>query len=272
MGVTVQKDIVYATVDGVELGLDLYRPESDAPVPVVVYIHGGAWVQGDKAADGDTRLAGVAAQGVAVASINYRLIDVATWPAQIHDAKGAVRWIRAHGAEYGLATDKIGVWGVSAGAQLSALVALTPGDEAFEGSTGGNTDQSSGVDVAVNWFGQVDLVTSARRSWLEDILMGPSVEPPLFGATSIEDVLDEATAASPMFRIASGAPPFLVSHGDRDRVLPEADSRAFYDALARAGVESTYVLVSGAGHEGHEFDTAANLSLTAGFLRAHLEG
>ena len=265
MSVTIHNDIEYAP----GLALDLYRPDAAADVPVVVYIHGGAWREGDKSADGDTRLAGVAAHGIAVASINYRLLP-ALWPAQIHDVKGAVRWIRAHGAEHGLSTDRIGVWGSSAGAQLSALLALTPGDADFEGDVGGNTGVSSDVQVAVNWFGQVDLVTSARRSWLEDILLGPSVEPGLFGAESIDEVEDVARAASPMFRVTPAAPPFLVSHGDRDRILPEADSRAFYDALSRAGVDASYQLIAGAGHEGHEYDTPANLAVTAAYLKAHL--
>lgn len=268
--VTVTRDVVWASVDGLDLGLDLYRPDSEGTAPVVVYIHGGAWKEGDKSADGDTRLAGLAEHGIAVASINYRLIATAIWPAQIHDAKGAVRWIRAHGSEYGLATERIGVWGASAGAQLSALIALTPGDETFEGVTGGNERESSAAQVAVNWFGQVDLLTSGRRTWLEDIVLDGSVEPPLFGATAIADVAEAARAASPLHRITPGAPPFLVAHGDRDRLLPEADSRAFHDALSRAGVDSTYVILSGAGHEGHEFDSPAHLALTAAFLRAHL--
>ncbi len=270
MSVTVQRDITYATVDGIQLGLDLYLPDGEGPHPAVIYLHGGAWQEGDKSADGDTRIAGLAAHGIAVLSANYRLIDQAEFPAQIHDVKGAIRWLRAHGAEYALATERIGVWGASAGAMLGSLAALTPGDAEFEGDTGGNLDTSSAVDVVVHWFGPVDLVSGEHRSWLEKIIMPPPLEPPLFGVDSLGSVLDRARAASPLHRVAPGAPPFLISHGDRDRVLPVNESAALHDALARAGAESSLVLVGGAGHEDHAFDTPSNLALTAAFLLAHL--
>jgi len=242
--VTVTRDIIYATVDGGELGLDLYAPASDTPVPVVAYFHGGAWKEGDKAADGDTRLTGLAAHGVAVASINYRLIDTAVFPAQIHDAKGAIRWLRAHGAEHGLATDRIAAWGASAGAFLASLLALTADDHDFEGTTGGNADRSSAVDAAVHWFGPVDLISGARRTWLEDILLAPALEPPLFGVATIAEVAERARAASPLHRVTAASPPFLISHGDRDRVLPETEGRSFHDALSRAGVDASYLVVA----------------------------
>lgn len=270
MGVSVQRDIVYATVDGVELALDAYLPEGEGPHPCVVYLHGGAWKEGDKSADGDTRLAVVAAHGLAVLSANYRLLDQAVFPAQIHDVKGVIRWVRAHGSELGLGTERVGVWGSSAGAFLGSLAALTPGDREFGGETGGNLEASSAVDAVVHWFGPVDLVSGEHRSWLEKLLLAPPLEPPLFGAESLDGLEDRARAASPLHRVNAAAPPFLIAHGDRDRVLPESESASFHDALVRAGATSSYLVVGGAGHEDHAFDSVANLAITAAFLLSHL--
>jgi acetyl esterase/lipase len=271
MTVSVEKDIVYATVDGHELGLDLYRPEGDGPHPLVVYVHGGGWKEGDKSADGETRLTSFAAQGFALASINYRLLGQALFPAGLHDVKGAIRWLRANGASLGLDTDRIGIWGASSGAHLASLAALTQNDPSAEGSTGGNTEVSSAVQAVVHWFGPVDLINGAHRTWLEKILLAPALEPPLFGAETIEEVAEQARAASPLHLVSAGAPPFLISHGDRDRVLPRGESESFHDALSRAGADSLLLILAGAGHEDHAFDSPANISITAGFFAAHLE-
>ncbi len=109
--VTLLSDITYAEADGRALQLDLYRPESEGQVPAVIYLHGGGWGRGDKADDAQTRLQPAAAHGIAVLSVNYRLAPAAVYPAQIHDVKAAIRWTRAHGAEYGLNTNVLGLWG-----------------------------------------------------------------------------------------------------------------------------------------------------------------
>jgi acetyl esterase/lipase len=269
MSVSVSRDLVYATVDGIELGLDLYRPDAEGPHDVVVYVHGGAWKEGDKAADAE-RLERFAANGIAVASVNYRLIGQAIHPAGLHDVKGAVRWLRANAGELGLRTERLAFWGASSGAHLASLAALTQRDPEWEGDTGGNLEHSSAVDAVVHWFGPVDLVNGAHRSWLEEILLAPPLEPPLFGADDIAQVAELARRVSPLFRVTADAPPFLIAHGDRDRVLPRAESEAFHDALSRAGARSSLLIVGGAGHEDHLFDSADNLALTAAFVATHL--
>ena len=268
--VSVTSDLLYAHESGVELALDLYRPDAPGPVPLVVYVHGGAWKKGDKAADASARLARFAEHGIALASINHRFIDQALFPAALHDVKGAIRWLRAHGAELGLSTERIGLWGATSGAHLASLAALTQNDPEWEGTSGGNADVSSAVHAVVHWFGPVDLVSSAHRTWLEKILLAPPIEPPLFGADTIEEVASLARAASPLFRASADAPPFLISHGDRDRVLPRSESEAFHDALSRAGAQSSLLIVAGAGHEDHAFDAPSNIALTAAFFASHL--
>jgi len=142
--VSVEQDHVFATVGETVLALDLYRaPQVDAPL--VVYVHGGGWRGGDKADGGVARLRPMAAPGVTVASVNYRLVPGATFPDQLHDLKGAVRWLRAHGTSLGVPTGRVGIWGASAGAYLGSLLALTGADAALEGTVGGNVEQSSTV-------------------------------------------------------------------------------------------------------------------------------
>jgi acetyl esterase/lipase len=208
--------------------------------------------------------------GVAVAAVQYRFASQSTYPAQVHDAKAAVRWLRARGAEHDLHVERIGVWGASAGGYLASMLALTDDDPDLEGDVGVHGDQSSAVQAAAIWFAPSDLVMSARRSPLEQQLLAPAPEPPLFGLEGVEADVDLVRRASPAWRAHAGAPPFLVAHGDHDNMVPERESHTLHSALTRAGASSTLVTLGGAGHEGPEFDSAAHHALTAAFLRAHL--
>lgn len=264
------RDVEYAVVDGYALVLDLHRPaDVPGPVPVVLYLHGGAWAVGSKSAD-EPRFLDLARRGIAVASADYRLVDRATYPAQLHDAKAAVRWLRANGDSYGLRTGDIGVWGASAGAHIASLVALTRGDPESEGQVGDHLDQPSDVQAAVPWFGPADLVHSSRSTPLEERILGtPAVRALLAGPPEQYD--DRARSASPAYRAHAGAPPFLIAHGDADRMVSEQQSRYLHDALVRAGASSTLTILGGTGHEGEEFDSPANLAMTAAFLTTHLQ-
>lgn len=262
-------DLEYAVVDGYPLLLDLHRPaDPPGPVPVVLYLHGGGWAAGSKSAD-EPRLIDLARRGVAVASADYRLVDRATHPAQLHDAKAAVRWLRANGGAYGLRTGDIGIWGASAGAHIAGLAALTCGDPESEGRVGDHLDQSSAVQAAVSWFGPADLLHAGRSTSLERRILGtPGVEALLDGP--VDGDPDKARAASPAYRAHAAAPPFLIVHGDADRMVSEQQSRFLHDALTRAGASPIMTILGGAGHEGEEFDSPANLAMTVAFLATHL--
>jgi acetyl esterase/lipase len=267
--VTVDRDRVFATVGTTTLGLDLYRaPPTDAPV--VLYVHGGGWRSGDKADGGAERLAPLAAHGVTVVSVDYRLAPAATFPDQVHDLKGAVRWLRARGPSLGLPTERLGIWGASAGAYLGSLLALTAGDKELEGTVGGNLEQSSEVQAVVHWFGQSDLLVSGSRSDTEARLLPFAFEAGLLGVGSVADAADRARALSLLTRVSPEAPPFLIAHGDRDHVVAPSEGEALHHALSRAGVDSRFLLVGGAGHEGPEFDRPATLAMTAAWLRTEL--
>ncbi len=166
MDVQVERDLVFAAHDGADLTLDIYRPSHD-DAPVAIYVHGGGWRSGDKADDGARRLAPLSACGVTVVAVNYRLVPRVTFPGQLHDLKGAVRWLRGNGPRLGLPTGRIGIWGASAGAYLGSLLALTAGINRFEGAVGGHFGQSSAVQAVVHWFGQSDLAASGSRTEVE---------------------------------------------------------------------------------------------------------
>jgi acetyl esterase/lipase len=269
--VRIERDHVVATVGATTLRLDLYRA-IPADAPVVVYVHGGGWRSGDKADGATERLAALAACGVTVASVEYRLVPRATFPAQAHDVKGAVRWLRAQAPGLGLHTDRIGIWGASAGAYLASFVALTAGEDELEGTVGGNLDRSSDVQAVVHWFGQADLLASGSRTGTEARLLPFAFEAGLLGARSVGEVADRAGELSLLTRVSRTAPPFLIAHGDRDHVVAASEGAALHDALSRAGAETQFLLLGRAGHEGPEFDRPANLAMTAAWLRVKLAG
>jgi acetyl esterase/lipase len=278
--VDVVRDIEYAQTDSGPLALDLYRPAGAEAAVTVLYLHGGGWAVGHRTAYGAERLVPIAQRGVAVASASYRFTDVARYPAQLHDAKGAVRWLRAHGSELGLATDRIGAWGASAGGYLALMLGLTAGNPELEGDIGGNPGQDSSVHAVCDWFAPVDLAAtrSGRSEFpLPDFASGPPPDPSyparLLGLRQIEDDLEAARAASPLHLVAGargGARAYLLMHGDRDGLVPDEQSRAMHAALLSSGIDSSLILLGGANHEGPEFDRAAVLSAVAGFFLAAL--
>lgn len=269
-GVRTEYDVCYAKVDGVELRLDIYRPDVAHDVPVVVYLHGGSWARGDKRDNAVERLERTAMNGVAVASANYRLVPEHIYPAQIHDVKAAVRWLRANGTARGLATGKVGIWGASAGGYLATMTGLTAGDGELEGTVGDHLDQSSTVQAVVTWFSHHDFVTMSRQSPLERRLRGTPIAAALFGLDEIAQ--DDALVrnASPVRRILAGAPPFLIAHGDCDHIVWTSESANMLAALSREGIDATFCLLAAAGHEDPKFDRPSNLAMTAAWLKAKL--
>lgn len=233
------RDLAYA--DGART-LDLYLPSRGAPAPVAVWLHGGSWVAGDKTPVAPALL-GLRDRGFAVAAVNYRLTGLAAYPAQLHDVKGAVRWLRAHAAEYGLDPSRVYLVGFSAGGHLASLAALTSGDPSLEGDVGGNRGQSSEVAGVVVYAGPSDLPRLAGEC------TGCEVSEQ-FQALGCAFLLcgERGRTASPLTYAKPGSPPFLVLHGDTDRVVPAEQSRLLDAALRGAGVSSRLIVVHGAEH------------------------
>jgi acetyl esterase/lipase len=223
------------------LKMDVYYPrlQPGQVSPAVVYVHGGGWVGGDKSEVG--QFAGpVVASGYLVASINYRLAPQHRWPAQIEDTKCAVRHLRAYAARYGLDPARIGIWGASAGGHLAALAGLARSDAGFEG-TGGYPEQSSEVAAVIDMFGPTDLGPPYDRTFPIDLIER------LVGKQAGEAV-EELRRASPVTYVRGDAPPFLILHGDMDRVVPLSQSESLHTKLTAAGARSNLVVVKNAGH------------------------
>ncbi|MDB5290677.1 MAG: hypothetical protein JWL69_1918 [Phycisphaerales bacterium] len=249
-GVKLFPNLEYAAVDGKSLLLDLYLPEkADLPVPVIVFVHGGGWQTGDR----HERLAvPMAARGYAVASIDYRLSQQAVFPAQLHDCKAAVRWLRAHAKAYGLDPTHIGAWGTSAGGHLVALLGTTGDVKELEGDEG-NLEFSSRVQAVCDWFGPTDLTKMDEQSARSGITAAihhnapDSPEARLIGG-SVMDNKDKAAKANPVNYVIKDAPPFIIMHGDKDPLVPLAQSELLRDALEKAGVPVKLDVLKGAGH------------------------
>lgn len=239
--------VVFTTVNGKDLHLELLYPKEPpiVPMPVVVWVHGGAWRAGGYQATG--LMQGLAQQGYFCASLEYRFSQEAIFPAQIHDCKAGLRYLRAHAAEYRLNPDKIGVWGGSAGGHLVALLGTSGGVKELEGEEG-NLDQSSRVQCVVDLFGPADMATMISDRGNQIMLengLGP--EESLIGG-KLEDHLDVAKAASPVTYIDKTDPPFLILHGEQDKTVAIAQSEKLDRMLREAGVASTLVRVKNAGH------------------------
>ena len=262
-------DIPYAGNDNPRQRLDLYLPEQPATdrLPVIVFLHGGGWMQGDKA-DGARRLLPFVAAGrYAGVSAGYRLSGEATWPAQIHDAKAAVRWVRANAAEHGLDPEHIAVWGRSAGAHLALMLGATGDVRDLEGDVGGHPGQSSRVSAVVNFFGVTDMQALIGETSDIDRTSPEAPEALLIGGALRENPA-KARAASPLTYVTPGDPPVLTLHGTGDRTVPYDQAARLHEALTRARVPSYLITVNKAGHGG--FPDEATERTAAFFARVLL--
>jgi acetyl esterase/lipase len=210
--------------------MDVYFPEAGGPWPLLVYVHGGAWLRGDKSeAAGFAR--GMTAQGYLVVSLNYRLYPSGRFPAMIQDVKCAIRSLRAHAGEYNLDPNRIGAIGVSAGGHLVAL--LGTADESAGWDVGEYLDQSSRVQAVVAMAPPTDL----RRNF-------PNADMELMRQTGEVNLAE----ASPINHVTADDPPFLLIHGDRDSVVPYEQSQLMYDRLVQTNVPAQLVTVQNGDH------------------------
>jgi acetyl esterase/lipase len=270
-GTKVHRNLEYVK-DGHERNkLDLYLPEkADGPLPVIVWIHGGAWSGGNKDFPGQA-LAFVG-KGYAVASIGYRLSQHATYPAQVEDCKAAIRWLRANAKTYQLDPEHIGVWGASAGGHLVALLGTTGGVKELEGK-GGNAEQSSRVQAVVDFFGPTDFLQMDAHAVKGSKLKHDPANSPesrLIGG-AIQQNVEKVQRANPVQYVTKDAPPFFIAHGEQDPLVPCHQSELLYEALKKAGVEVTFQKIPGAGHGGKEFGTDKMQAAIQEFFDKHLK-
>lgn len=263
--VRTEPDVEYAAHEGRSLRCDLHWPTADrGPLPVVIYLHGGGWARGSRADRAEERLVPVAASGIAVASIEYRLSGEALWPAQLDDVRAAIEAVpRLFAARGVTVSGHIALWGCSAGGHIALMAALT----------------AAGVDAVVAWFPPTDLTLMSDAPASPGARM-PAFLPPGVAVPPFERMLlglgddrDEASAArlrdaSPVAHAGSDVCPVLLIHGDEDALIPASHSEALRNALLAAGAPVSMLLVRGATHEDPLFDAPAVLGATA----AHLKG
>lgn len=242
-------DLPYADSDNPRQRLDLYLPEEpdEAALPVIVFLHGGGWVEGDKG-DGAVRVLPFVTSGeYAAVSVGYRLADEATWPAQLHDGKAAIRWVKANAAEHGLDPERIAVWGRSTGAHLALMLGLTGDEPELEGELGSHTDRNGAVDGVVNFFGVTDMPALVDLPSAFDRSSPDAPEARLLGG-ALPDQAERAKAASPITYVSEDDPPVLTLHGTDDLVAPYEQAVRLDLALQDAGVASYFITVPGADH------------------------
>jgi acetyl esterase/lipase len=238
-GIVELHDVVFGQGGQRDLHAEIaYPSDSVQLLPAVIYIHGGGWIQGSNK---EGPVVELAQAGYFAASIEYRLSNVAKWPAQIQDCKLGVRWLRANAAKYHVDPNRIGAWGASAGGHLVDCLGTMAGEKEFEGD-GGYPGVSSAVQAVVDYFGPTNFTLSGPiPPNVIALLVG------LFGVTRSEN-LELWKSGSPFFYVKAGDPPFLIVQGDSDNVVPMAQSITFDEALAKAGVPHQLIIVKNAGH------------------------
>ena len=261
--------------------LDIYLPEDQPdPSPVIVSIHGGAFMGCDKA---DMQLMPALEglkRGYAVVAINYRLSWQAQFPALVQDAKAAVRWIRANAQRYRLNPDKIATWGGSAGGYLSVMLGTSSGISELEDLSLGNPNFPCNVQAVVDWFGPMNFLVMDEQLAASGFAPPPemahngedSPESLLLGA-KITEIPERVKAANPETYIRSNVPPFLIQHGTLDMVVPCQQSMGLAEKLRTAiGAQHvTLELLEGAGHgEDPLFLSPENINKVLDFLDGYL--
>jgi acetyl esterase/lipase len=240
--ISVQTDVEYAKAGDYSLKLDIYQPKTarSSPRPCVVWIHGGGWQGGNKASGARLLAPYVESRDYVGVSVGYRLTDVARWPAQIHDCKAAIRYVRANADKLGIDPDKIGVWGGSAGGHLVSLLGTSGDVKELEGNLG-TAGVSSRVACVVDFCGPSDFpefqITSGAEGPVSKLLGGLPKDQPA-----------AAKEASPITYVTKDDPPFLIVHGTDDKTVPYDQGVRFHAAQKQAGLNTTLITMQGGGH------------------------
>lgn len=270
-GRRVLADLEYARVGELALFLDLTLPApaelrtDRSKPPLVLYIHGGGWRAG-------TRKGGVpdylVEQGFAVASVDYRLSSTAVHPAQIHDCKAALRWLRARADEYGYDPERVAAMGTSAGAHLAVLLGTTGGMAALEGEVGEHSEESTVVQAIVDFYGPIDFLLRSKDQPEQTEQEGGKVYQLLGG--SVREKADLARQASGVYHVTADDPPLLIVHGTADRTVLLNQSERLRDVYRAAGLKAEFHLVEGGGHGGEAFMQLGVRQWVIDFLKREL--
>jgi acetyl esterase/lipase len=253
-GIEAKLDLSYAATDNPRQRLDLFLPkERDAAkkLPVLVFVHGGAWQAGSKEQGRGQVMRFVREGKCAGVSVGYRLSKEAQWPAQIQDCKAAIRWIKAHATEHGLDSERIVVWGSSAGGHLAAVLGTSAGVPEMDGKLGPHTDKDTKVNGVIDFFGPTDVskMNAQRLPGTMDHDSPNAPEAKLLGAP-VQTVPDKVKSANPITYVDKSDPPFLIVHGDKDPLVPHGQSEILQAELKKAGVANELYTVKDGQHGG----------------------
>ena len=240
-GVRVERDLSYVEDNDAKHRLDLYLPEKlDKPRPLLIWIYGGGWSVGDKV--GRSPAVQLAADGYAVACVNYRLSGQAQFPAQIQDCKAAVRWLRGNAAKYNINPDHFGAWGGSAGGHLAALTGTSGGSKEFE-PIGQYVETSDRVQAVCDQYGPTDLLKMDEQAYGRGVIKHDEARSPesrLMGGPIQEDK-EKTAKANPIKFITKECPPFLIMHGEADNTVPIGQSEILLEALKAHGIPASLI-------------------------------
>lgn len=264
--IEVSRDIEFAKIDDLSLKLDLYQPVGAASPPLIVWVHGGAWRAGSK---DSMPLHELVKRGYAIASVDYRLSPVAKFPAQVHDCKAAIRFLRAKAKQYGYDASKIGIAGSSAGGHLVAEVGVTNGHPKLEGKIGNHLEQSSSVQAIVDYYGPTNFLTILKQSTPHGLSVRVPALQLLLGSQPEENAA-LAKLASPVFHVDRNDPPLLMIHGDADPQVPINQSHELHGRYKQLGLPARLEVIHGGAHGGSEFYDQARINLVDQFMTAHL--
>lgn len=245
--IVTEEAVTYCTQGDVELQVDLARPEGNGPFPAIVFVHGGGWQGGNRLAY-RREIAEAARRGYVAVTVSYRLTQPNEqgqarfpFPAQVHDVKCAIRWLRANAEKYRVDSERIGATGGSAGGHLSLMLGLTDDSADLEGE-GGYSDQSSRVQAVVNVFGPTDMARLRETS----PGAAPIAERFLGGAPGA--VPEQYKASSPVTYVSKDDPPVLTLHGSADTLVPPEQAELLDRKMKEAGVPHTLIMLEGQGH------------------------
>lgn len=255
-------DVVYAKVGDTTLSLDIYLPAGVKNPPLLVWVHGGAWMLGSK----EWVRTAFVENGIATASVGYRLSKEARFPAQVHDIKAAIRFLRANSDKYGFNAGRIAIAGESAGAHLAALVGVTNGHEVLEGKVGDYTNSSSNVDAILSFFGASNLTSILSQSTPHGLKVREPALNLLLGALP-KDTPELAKLASPVFHVDANDPPLLLLHGDLDPQMPINQSHELEGAYKKYRLDAFFDVVHGGGHGTGGFYEGQHLKRVMNFIQ-----
>jgi acetyl esterase/lipase len=273
-------DIAYAGISPAQK-LDIYWPaEGNGPFPVIVSVHGGAFMGGDKRDVQVTSMLEGLKHGYCVVGVNYRMSGEATFPALVHDVKAAIRWVRANAKTYLFDPDRIAVWGGSAGGYLALMAGVSANVPALEDLELGNPNQSCHVHAVVAWFPPTDFLKMDEQ--LAETNMAPSDEFSHSGPNSPESLLlgariteipDLVHIANPETYVHADVPPFFIQHGTMDDTVPHQQSVNFANKLRTVAGDDKVIheLIQDARHADPKFETPDNLAKVFEFLDRYLK-